>query len=59
MRFMGYRKWSVAVLALVLGFIAAVIGKLTPELAALIGSVAGGYYAVAGYTTGKGNEPRS
>lgn len=59
MKFMGYRKWSVAVLALVLGFIAAVAGKLTPELASLIGAVAGGYYAVAGYTTGKGNETRA
>lgn len=54
----GYRKWSMGVLGLTLGFIAACAGKLTPELATLIGGVVGGFYTVNGYTTGKGNEAR-
>lgn len=53
---LGYRKWSVAILALGLGFIAALFGKLTPELASLIGGVAGSFFAANGYTTGRGGE---
>lgn len=59
MRLLGYRKWSIAALALLLGFIAALVGRLSPELAGLIGGVASGYFAVTGYTTGKGNEIKS
>jgi hypothetical protein len=56
-RFLGYRKWSVGVIALLLGFIAAIAGKLTPELAGLIGAVATGFFTANGYTTGRGKEP--
>lgn len=52
----GLRKWSVAVLAMVLGFVAALAGKLNAELAGLLGTVVTGFFAANGYTTGKGGE---
>lgn len=52
----GYRKWSMGVLALSLAFIAAILGRLTAELAGVLGTVATGYFAVNGYTTGRGGE---
>lgn len=57
MKLTGYRKWSVAVIGIAAAFAAALLGKLTTELATLIGTIVTGYYAVNGYTTGRGNEP--
>lgn len=42
----GWRKWSVCVLALVLGFVLALLGKLTGEYAT-ISAVAVGAFAAA------------
>lgn len=57
-RFLGYRKWSMGVLGLALSFGAAMFGRLTPELAGVIGTIVTGFFAANGYTTGKGNEAR-
>ena len=52
----GYRKWSIAILGLGLGFVAAMFGKLTGELAGLIGTIVTGFFTANSYTTGKGGE---
>lgn len=52
----GYRKWSIAMAGMLLGFIAALLGKLTAELASVLGAAVSGFMAANGYTTGRGKE---
>lgn len=52
----GYRKWTVALLGVVLAFVLALFGKLTGDFTAVVIGVVGAFHAANAYTTGAGNE---
>jgi len=52
----GNRKWTVAMVGLVLAFVLALLGKLTGDFTAVVIGVVGAFHAANAYTTGSGNE---